>query len=168
MRRALLKRLPRPVRWLCYLILLVLAAELAALAVGVVLGDVWLRSALEVASILAAPLALGLVVVVGCATFVSREPSTPGQAPEPAERAGEPGPAAIRAVPPEIAAGRAAGRAVAALKRSREGKVAVQRTTALMRAVRAAAQAPREPADAGDGDRDRPRTEGSRPRDDGR
>lgn len=167
MRRAFVRRLPKPVRWLWYSILAVIVAELVALAVGIVVGDAWLFGALEMASLLAAPLGVGLLIVMVCAAFVKREPdkaepasarAEPARAP--AERPAAPAPsspepAGRRGVAPEVAAGRAAGQAVAALRRSREGQAAIKTTSSLLRAVRAAAQAPPQSAEEG---RDKPRS----------
>jgi hypothetical protein len=132
-RRRFLRRLPRPVRWLWFGIIGVVAAELALLALGVVLGDAWLGPALQLSSLLVGPLAVGLVIVLVAARWTGRE-----RPPSEVER--EPASAPTQQVPLEELAGRRAGEAVSALARSREGKAAIRQAARLARAVRAAAR----------------------------
>jgi len=143
-RRHLVRRLPRPIRWLWYATLAVLAVELAGLALGLVRGDAWLGAAMQMSSILVGPLALALGIVCAAGMWVNRKPARPG---------GE----ALTAPPsppvaPEVAAARRASEAVIALARSREGKVAIRQTARLLRAVRAAAQPP--PGSTGSAERE--------------
>ena len=140
-KRGFVRRLPRPVRWLWFAILAVLALEAALVVLGVVLGQegLW-TAALQLASLTAAPVAIGLLVVGVCVSWARRGPS-------PSE-AGDLQPArpASPEVPIEVVAGRRAGEAVASLARTEQGKVAIQRGARLFRAVRAAARpAPEAP-----------------------
>src|SRR5215472_10702333 len=77
-RRGILRRLPRPVRWLWFAILGVVAAECVGIALGVVLGGAWFWTAIQLSSILVGPVALGLLVVVGVAAYQNRGPDTTG------------------------------------------------------------------------------------------
>jgi hypothetical protein len=138
MRQGFLRRLPRPVRWLWFAILAVAALECAALALGIVLGGAWLSTAFQLSSLLAVPMALGLLVVVATSRWTGRRPSPPDRGRSEDEQPA-PGPPSS-SVPLEVAAGRRAGQAAAALARSREGKAAIRQTARFVRAVRAAAQ----------------------------
>jgi hypothetical protein len=135
-RRGFLGRLPRPVRWLWFAILAVIGLECVGLALGFVFGEAWWWAAGQMGSFLAAPLALGLLLVAGTSAWVGRKTSPPegGRSDEKHLQSVLPGPQ----VPLEVAAGRRAGEAVAALARSREGKEAIRQTAKLVRAVRAA------------------------------
>jgi hypothetical protein len=147
-RRRFLRRLPRPVRWLWFAILAVLAAELAALGLGLALGDAWLGPALQLSSLLVGPLAVGLLIVLVAARWTARDSRPPAEAGPPRSEqppAPRPGPG----VPVEVQVGRRAGEAVSALARSREGKAAIRQAARLARAVRAAAQP--EPGERGGG-----------------
>jgi hypothetical protein len=152
-KRGFLRRLPRPVRWLWFAILVVLGLECVGVALGFVLGDAWLWAALQLSSILAGPLALGLLVVAGVSAWAGHRPSPPDGG-RPDDRQPQPAPPSSPE-PVEVAAGRRAGEAVTSLARSRGGKVAIAQTARLVRAVRAAAQPASggEPPDGGD-DRD--------------
>lgn len=141
-RRGFLRRLPRPVRWLWFTILAVVAAECAGIALGLVFGGDVFSTALQMSSILAGPLALGLLVVVVAGLRSSREPRAANYGQPDAEPQGRQSPNPQE--PLEVAVGRAAGRAVTALARSREGKAAIRQTARLVRAFRAAAQPPPE------------------------
>jgi hypothetical protein len=149
-RRGFVRRLPRPIRWLWYAILAVIAAELAGLALGLVRGDAWLWAAMQMSSILVGPLALGLLVVAIAGIRANRGAVRAEVGAQPARPAPSP------PVAPELAAARLTSQAVIALARSREGKVAIRQTARLLRAVRAAAQPP--PGPTGPDERERPPT----------
>lgn len=151
MKRGFLRRLPRPVRWLWFAILAAVGLLCVGVALGFVLGGAWLWASLQLSSILAAPLALGLLVVAAASAWAGSRPSPPDGG-RPDDRQPNPAPPSS-AEPVEVAAGRLAGEAVTALGRSRGGKVAIAQTARLVRAVRAAAQPPpgSEPSDGGDG-----------------
>jgi len=134
------------VRWLWFGILAVVGLDCAAVALAFVFGGDWYSTAVQLSSILAGPLAVGLLVVFVTASVRSkREPPAPAATPPDAER--PPARSADSQVPLEVAAGRAAGQAVAALARRPEGQAAIRQTARFVRAIRAAAQAP--PASAG-------------------
>jgi type VI protein secretion system component VasK len=142
MRRGFFGRLPRPIRWLWLAILAAVALQSAALALGLVLGGDWWWAALQLSSVLAGPLVLGLLVAAAAGAWVGRRaqpPSEGGRSPDREAPRTEP---SSSAVPLEEAVGRRAGEAVAALTRSRQGKAAIRQTARLVRAVRAAAQPP--------------------------
>lgn len=128
--RRFLRRLPRAIRWLWFAIVAVVAAELALLGLGLWLGGDWLWAGMQLASILAGPLAVGLVVVLGVAYL--RPPRQRAKPSEPSEPPAQ----------PDGEAGRRAGQAVLALARSREGRVAIRRAARLVRAVQAATRPP--------------------------
>lgn len=144
MRRLLLRRLPPPVRWLWYAILAVVVLECVIAALGLVYGEAWWWAAGQLASLLAAPVTLGLLVVAAASAWVGRRAARPADG----RSDGEPHPqaAAGTEVPIEVVVGRRAGQAVAALARSREGKEAIRRTARLVSAVRAATRAATDPA----------------------
>jgi hypothetical protein len=139
-RRSFLRRLPRPVRWLWYAILGLLAAELVLLALGVAVGRPWLQIALQLSSILVGPAALGILIVVAVGVWANRAPAPSDQEPR-----ALPGPD----VPPEVAAVRATSQAVIALARTPEGKRAIRQGARLLRAVRAATRPAHDEDDAG-------------------
>jgi type VI protein secretion system component VasK len=142
MRRGFFGWLPRPARWLWFAILAVIAVECAVLALGVVLGGEWWWAALQLSSVLTGPLVLGLLVVVAAGAWAGRRARPPSEADERSD-AEQPRTEPSRpSVPVEVAVGRRAGEAVAAVARSREGKAAIRQTARLVRAVRAAAQPP--------------------------
>jgi len=131
-RRGFLRRLPRPVRWLWFAILAVIGLECAGVALGFVLGPDWWYAAGQLGSILAAPLAVGLLVVFGTSAWVGRKASSPADGGS--DEAHPPAPQ----VPIEVAAGRRAGEAVSAFARTREGQATIRQTARLVRAFRAA------------------------------
>jgi hypothetical protein len=146
MRLALFRRLPRPLRWLWLAVLAAIALECAALALGVVLGGDWWLPAQMLSSALGGPLLLALLIAAAATAWVGRRaqappPSAGGRSPDPERPRPEP---SSPAVPVEVAVGRRAGEAVAAMARSREGKAAIRQTARLARAIRAAAQPPPE------------------------
>jgi len=130
--RGFLRRLPRPVRWLWFAILAVIGLECVGVALGFVLGPDWWYAASQVGSLLAAPLAVGLLVVFGTNAWVGRKASSPAGGGSDEEHPPAP------PVPLEVAAGRRAGEAVSAFARTREGQATIRQTARLVRAFRAA------------------------------
>jgi hypothetical protein len=155
------KRLPGPVRWLWFGILALIAVELALLALGLARGGFWLASATQLMSLTAAPLAIGVVIVVLAGRWSGRSAPQPtqrrgdvpapsaGPAPRPepppvAAQDARPAPGAGTA--PEVAAIQRTSDAVIAMARTPQGRAAIQQGARLLRAGRAAMRpAPPEP-----------------------
>ena len=116
------------VRRLWWSIVVVTALELALLVGTVLLAPAWLWLPLEIFSVSAWPLGIGLLVVLAVGMFKSRrsEPAGPQK--------GEEG--------VEIVAARQAARLLAEAARRPQGQAALRRTGRLVRAVRAAARPP--------------------------
>ena len=145
--RRFFRRLPRPVKRLCYAILVVTGVELALLVGTLFLapGSSWLP--LEIFSVSAWPIGIGLLLVLAVGSFTSRRPEA-AAGPAPAHPR-EPDQPAERARPVqreeggyEVVAARQAARLVAGAARRPEGQAALRRTGRLVRAMRAAARPP--------------------------
>ncbi|HEY7199848.1 MAG TPA: hypothetical protein VIC57_06540 [Candidatus Dormibacteraeota bacterium] len=150
MRRHFVRRLPRPVRWLWFGIVALIGLELVLLALGLVYGDTLLWSALQLMSITAAPLAVGLlIVIVAGARWGGAAPPPASQdrdgereAPAPAAR-----PAPASETGAEVVAIQRASQAVIAAARTPEGRAAIRQGARLLRAGRAAMRPPPEKAE---------------------
>lgn len=143
-----MRRLPGPVRWLWLAMLALVGLELVLLVLGLVVGDTWLWAALQLMSITAAPLALGVLIVVVAAARSGRAAplSRRERLEEPDAPMGAARPAPGSESPPEVAAIQRASQAVIALARTPEGKAAIRNGARLLRAGRAAMRPPPERA----------------------
>lgn len=142
-----MRRLPRPVRWLWYGILALIGLELVLLALGLVYGDNLLWSALQLMSITAAPLAVGLlIVVVAGARWGGPAPAPRGQDRDEERKAPAPAapPAPESETGAEVVAIQRASQAVIAAARTPEGRAAIRQGARLLRAGRAAMRPPPE------------------------
>jgi uncharacterized SAM-binding protein YcdF (DUF218 family) len=144
---AFFRSLPRWARRLWYLILLIIAVELAVTIASLIWAPSWLWLTTEVFSLSAWPLGAGVALVVLVGGFTSRrrrpaasrsERATPASQPPPTVRGQEGG----GAEGIEISAARSAARLWAQAARRPEGRAAIRRTGRFARAVRAAARPP--------------------------
>ena len=138
-----MRRLPGPVRWLAFAMLALIGVELVLLALGVMLGGDWLWTALQLTSITAAPLAVGvLILVVAGARWGRATPPAKQERDAPADAAG---PAPAPEPQPEVVAIQRASQAVIAVARTPEGRAAIRQGARLLRAGRAAMRPPSDP-----------------------
>jgi hypothetical protein len=153
--RRFFRRLPRPVKRLWYAILVVTAVELALLLGALFLAPSWAWLPLEIFSVSAWPIGIGLLLVLAVGSFTSRRPEAAAGSETPAEagpaRSGKPDQPAERTRPApqqeggyEVVAARQAARLLAGAARRPEGQAALRRTGRLVRAMRAAARPPEE------------------------
>jgi len=141
------RRLPKPVRWLWYAILALIGLELVLLALGVELGGDWLSTAFQLTSLTAAPLVIGvLIVVVAARSGRAAPPARQEREPERAAPVDATGPAPAPETPPDVVAIQRASQAVIAAARTPEGRAAIRQGARLLRAGRAAMRPPPEPA----------------------
>jgi type VI protein secretion system component VasK len=147
--RVFFARLPRPLRWLWLAVLAGVVLECATVVLGLLLGGEWSVAALQLAAALAGPLLLGLLLAVAAVRWVGRraQPPTEGRRPEPRRTEQSRTEPPSSAAPVEVAVGRRAGEAVAAMARSSEGKAAIRQTARLLRSIRAAASPPASSAE---------------------
>jgi hypothetical protein len=145
--RRFFRRLPRPVKRLWYAILVVTGVELALLVGTLFLapGSSWLP--LEIFSVSAWPIGIGLLLVLAVGSFTSRRPEAaagpaPAQPREPDQPAERARPAQRQEGGYEVVAARQAARLLAGAARRPEGQAALRRTGRLVRAMRAAARPP--------------------------
>lgn len=142
-----MRRLPGPIRWLWFAILALIGLELVLVALGVELGGDWLSTAFQLTSITAAPLVIGVLIVVVVARSgraappARQEPEAERAAPMDAARPA-PGPE----TPPDVVAIQRASQAVIAVARTPEGRAAIRQGARLLRAGRAAMRPPPESA----------------------
>jgi hypothetical protein len=128
------------VRRLWWAIVIVTALELAFLVGTLVLAPSWIWLSLEIFSVSAWPLGIGLLVVLAVGSFSARRgQSPPGPSREPSQGSAEP-PRQEDGV--EVVAARHAARLLAEAARRPQGQAALRRTSRLVRAVRAAARPP--------------------------
>jgi hypothetical protein len=144
---------------------IVTAVELAFLVGTLVLAPSWTWLPLEIFSVSAWPLGIGLLLVLAVGSFTSRRPeatrrqsaapaeSPPGAAPE-TMQGGARSPGKEDGV--EVVAARHAARLLAEAARRPQGQAALRRTGRLVRAMRAAARPPE-----GEGGGDPPRRSSS-------
>jgi hypothetical protein len=128
------------VRRLWWAIVIVTAVELAFLVGTLVLAPSWTWLPLEIFSVSAWPLGIGLLGVLAVGSFTGRRPeSGRPKADEPVrDQPQSPG----QADGVEIVAARQAARLLAEAARRPQGQAAMRRTGRLVRAVRAAARPP--------------------------
>ncbi len=124
--------------------LVLIGVEVVLLALGLVLGDAWLWAGLQLMSITAAPLALGvlIVVVAGARSGRAAPPSRQEQQEERDAPMDDPRPAPGPEAPPEVAAIQRASQAVIAVVRTPEGGAAIRYGAGRPGAGRAAMRPP--------------------------
>ncbi|HEY4867011.1 MAG TPA: hypothetical protein VIK45_16010 [Candidatus Dormibacteraeota bacterium] len=145
--RRFFRRLPRPVKRLWYAILVVTGVELALLAGTLFLAPGWSWLPLEIFSVSAWPIGIGLLLVLAVGSFTSRRPEAaagpaPAQPREPDQPAERARPAQREEGGYEVMAARQAARLLAGAVRRPQGQAALRRTGRLVRAMRAAARPP--------------------------
>jgi len=124
------------VRRLWWAIVIVTAVELAFLVGTLVLAPGWTWLPLEIFSVSAWPLGIGLLLVLAVGSFTGRRPeSNPRKADEPVRDQPE---SPRQADGVEIVAARQAARLLGEAARRPQGQAALRRTGRLVRAVRAA------------------------------
>jgi hypothetical protein len=141
--RQFFKRLPRVVRRLWWAIVIVTAVELAFLVGTLVLAPSWTWLPLEIFSVSAWPLGIGLLLVLGVGSFTARRPeATRPHSAAPAESRPETARSPGQEDGVEVVAARHAARLLAEAARRPQGQAALRRTGRLVRAMRAAARPP--------------------------
>ena len=128
------------VRRLWWAIVIVTAVELAFLVGTLVLAPGWTWLPLEIFSVSALPLGIGLLLVLAVGSFTGRRPeSNPRKADESVRDQPE---SPRQADGVEIVAARQAARLLGEAARRPQGQAALRRTGRLVRAMRAAARPP--------------------------